>query len=272
MATGLDAARISRLLESRGASFGLPVSVARVSASTNDDAKRAAAARAPHGASFFADSQTKGRGRSDHAWHSPPGENIYMSVVARPLVAPERLPPLALVVGLAVAEVVDAALATSHVDARAQIKWPNDVWVCGRKLAGVLVEAQIRADSVASVVIGIGLNVGSTSFPPDLATSATSLALLGAKGDALDRSALGASLLVTLGAALATFERDGSIAFALGGPNGLAARDALRGVPVEVGRVAGIGAGIDATGALLVSTPDGEVAVAAGSVRVKPAT
>jgi len=258
----LDPRRIEAELDRLGARIGRPVVVAPVTASTNDDARRAASGGAPHGAAFLADAQTQGRGRSGHAWHSPPGENLYLSVVLRPRLEPHALPPLALVLGVCVARVVDEALGVSASSgARAGVKWPNDVLVDGKKLAGLLVETAMRGGSIDAVVAGIGLNVFASSFPGELASRATSLHALGARG--LDRSSLAARLLAEIGHAVRSFEADGLGPFL----DELDLRDVLRGVPVDVSGVSGTAAGIDRQGYLLVRGSDGAVhRVGSGSV------
>lgn len=255
----LDARAVEHELDALGSLVGAPVSVVRETASTNDDARRAAAAGAPHGAAFLADAQTRGRGRGAHVWHSPPGENLYLSLLLRPEVPASRIAPFALVVGLAVARTVDPLLPASAP--RPAIKWPNDVLVGGRKLAGVLVEAQLRGPDVTSLVVGVGLNVATSRFPDDLADRATSLALLGAPP--LSRSALAARLLAELGRVSARYAADGLAPFHAE----LVARDALRGRALEVGGVRGAGAGLGADGELLVRDAAGAVVpVASGEV------
>ncbi|MDI1451963.1 biotin--[acetyl-CoA-carboxylase] ligase [Polyangium sp. 6x1] len=257
----LDPLRIEAELERLGASAFRPV-VVPVTASTNDDARRAAAAGAPHGAVFLADAQSKGRGRSGHAWHSPAGENLYLSVVLRPKLALHALPPLALVLGVCVARIVDEVLgATAASGLRAGVKWPNDVLVDGKKLAGLLVETALRGGAIDAVVAGIGLNVHTSSFPDDLATRATSLHALG--GRALDRSAIAARLLAEIGRTVRAFEADGLAPFL----TELDQRDVLRGVSVDVSGIAGTAAGIDREGYLRVITSDGAAhRIGSGSV------
>jgi BirA family transcriptional regulator, biotin operon repressor / biotin---[acetyl-CoA-carboxylase] ligase len=260
----LDAARIEAELDALGATIGRPLRVMSVTASTNGDARRAAAEGAPHGATFLADSQTAGRGRGGHVWHSPPGENLYMSVVQRPRVALSALPHLALVVGLAVARVVDAALACAPPELRAGIKWPNDVFVSGRKIAGVLVESSLRGDELEAAVAGVGINVRTKDFPGEIADRATSLLLAGAR--VLDRAELVARLSVELDRALAAFTSLG-LAPLLGE---LQERDVLRGVAVRVGEVEGIAEGIDEAGRLCIRVEGGDLRfVVAGSVFVR---
>jgi len=245
--SALSAAAIARELERIGAPVGRPLVVLAVTASTNDDARVAAAANAPHGASFVADAQTAGRGRGGHTWHSPPGENLYLSVVLRPRVPAEGIASITLAVGVAVARVLEAALGGR---APVWVKWPNDV-LAGpatgrRKLAGVLVEGQLRGSEVSSLVAGVGVNVHAAAFPPEIAARATSLALLG--GEGLDRSALAGRLIAAIGAAVARFEEDRLASFAAD----LDRLDALRGALVEVSGVRGVADGIDAEGRLRV--------------------
>ena len=116
--------------------------------STNDEALALGRAGAPHGAAVAARSQTAGRGRRGHAWASPPG-NLYLSVVLRPRLAPTRLAGLAGACGLGVLRIADEAL----------LKWPNDVYARGRKLAGVLVEAARDDAGELFAVCGVGVNV-----------------------------------------------------------------------------------------------------------------
>ena len=151
--------------------WGAHVAVAEVTGSTNHDLMAAARAGAGHGQVLFAEEQTRGRGRLGRHWHSPRGVNLYFSV----LLYPPRLditqfPPFALVAGLAVAEAIHEATGLS-----AKVKWPNDVLIGRRKVAGLLTEA--LPGSPAGLVVGVGLNVNQDRFPPDLREIATSLAL-----------------------------------------------------------------------------------------------
>jgi BirA family biotin operon repressor/biotin-[acetyl-CoA-carboxylase] ligase len=146
--------------------------------STNDVA--AALARSDdhcEGAVVIADEQTAGRGRRGHGWHSPPGSGLYVSVVVAPARAktdPSRATMLlTLAVGVALAESVQGA-----VGLPVQLKWPNDVFVGRRKLAGILAEAaerDRRSPAANLIVVGYGLNVAATAYPPELRDRATSL-------------------------------------------------------------------------------------------------
>ncbi len=138
--------------------------------STNDEAAALAAAGAPHGAVVVAGGQRRGRGRLGRSWYSPPGENLYLSCVLRPDISAAALPPATLAAGVAVAETV------TGFGVRASVKWPNDVLARGRKLAGLLTEMSTRGARVDHLILGIGVNLGSRSFPPELDAIATSIA------------------------------------------------------------------------------------------------
>ena len=196
--------------------------------STNLDARAGA-----HGDVFVARAQTAGRGRLDHRWLARPGENLTFSAV----LSVAGL-PLPLVAGLAVRRVTGGA-----------VKWPNDVLVDGRKIAGILCERD--GDNV---ICGIGVNVNETAFPADLAARATSLKLV--RGAAQDLDAVLAALLAELGALYETWRAGGFAAVYAE----LAAHDALKGTAVAVFQtdgdpepVKGLCGGIRADGALLVA-------------------
>ena len=132
--------------------------------STNDEVRALAEAGAPDGLIVLAERQTAGRGRRGAAWFSPAGESLAFSILVRPEDPKALWPRLALAAGLAVAEAIEA------FGIQAGIKWPNDVWIGQRKVAGILVEA-----GKDFVVVGIGLNVNTTTFPPEVSAIATSL-------------------------------------------------------------------------------------------------
>jgi BirA family biotin operon repressor/biotin-[acetyl-CoA-carboxylase] ligase len=215
---------------------------------------------------IVADRQTQGRGRSGRVWFSPPDENVYLSIAFDPELPAARVPQLALVAGVAVARVVDKRLPSPTV---AKIKWPNDVQIGGRKIAGVLVESVVRAERAAAVVIGVGVNVRTVAFPVELSETATSLALAGAH--ALDRALIVVDLVRELMACVASYRAEGLPAFA----RELSEKDALRGKPVAIaggaatasGAVGGMAMGIDGDGRLLVQDASGAlVAVSSGEV------
>lgn len=254
--TAFSATRFEALVRDRQLALGVPVTAVSVTGSTNDDAMAAARAGVAHGATFVADLQTRGRGRRGRTWSSPPGENLTFSVVLRPRLELARVTALPLVVGLAVRDAVAARVALP-----VELKWPNDVLADRRKLAGILVESQLRGRDLAALVVGVGVNVAMRELPAEIAGVATSLALCGASDLALEP--LLADILASLAARCATFETLGLAAFL----DELARCDALEGSRVRTEGVEGIARGIDGDGALLVEQDDGEVArVVAGAV------
>jgi BirA family biotin operon repressor/biotin-[acetyl-CoA-carboxylase] ligase len=252
----VDPVRIAALLQSRGSSWGGPARWVASTASTQDDARQAAAQGAPEGAVFVADAQTRGRGRQGRAWITPPGSALLASVVLRPGLDAPRLPPLSLVVGLAVRD----AAARRVPGAAVTIKWPNDVLIDGRKLAGILVEASIRGDRVEAAIAGFGLNLREAALPPEIAARATCLERHGATD--LDAPSLLVDTLVALESRLRVFVRAGL------GPllPELRSFDGAHGRRVRGLDGVGIASGIADDGRLLVATDRGLVAVAAGEV------
>ncbi len=159
----LDALRTRR--------FGRSLEHFACTTSSMDEARRAAEEGTPHGHLILTEEQTEGRGSRGRRWSSPAGEDLYFSLVLRPHLAPRARPPLTLAIGLGVATAVSA-----HAGVEAQVKWPNDVWLEGRKCAGVLVEATLGATGDDVVLVGVGVNVNRSRFEPAL-SEATSLAL-----------------------------------------------------------------------------------------------
>ena len=220
--------------------IGAPRVHLRSTDSTNERAKELALAGAPHGTLVTADKQTAGRGRQGRAWAAAPREALLMSLVLRRV---EPTLPLAAAVAVCDALPVDC-----------EIKWPNDVWHERRKLAGILVEGRLQE---GWAVLGIGLNVTTTEFPVELSGIATSLRLAGVEYEV-------EALLPEL---LAALERrlDAPVAELLAA---WSERDALRGERVRWDAGEGTAVGIDESGALLVDTPEGRVALDAGEVHL----
>lgn len=142
--------------------------------STQDSARELALKGEPEGAAVMALEQTGGRGRSGHSWISPPGKNLALSLLLRPAIDPAEAALLGMMASIAAVQTIEACGV-----ATAELKWPNDVLVNGRKIAGILSEAALTSRTVEYVIIGIGLNVNSeeTDFPPDLQDSITSIFL-----------------------------------------------------------------------------------------------
>jgi BirA family transcriptional regulator, biotin operon repressor / biotin---[acetyl-CoA-carboxylase] ligase len=212
----------------------------RITDSTNERAKQLAEAGAPHGTLVTADEQTAGRGRQGREWTAPPRSAVLMSLVLREL--DERLPLTA------------AVAVCDSLPVKAAIKWPNDVWIDGRKLAGILVEGRPQE---GWAVLGIGLNVTTASFPAELVESATSLRLAGIEEDIeTARAALLRSLDEWLGAPPARVLE------------AWRSRDALKGQRVRWSGGEGVAGGIDDSGALVVETSTGVVTLDAGEVHL----
>ncbi len=209
--------------------------------STNARARALALAGAPHGTLVTAAEQTAGRGRQGRSWVAPAGRALLCSLVLRD---PPRLLPLG--AGVAVAEVVGEA---------AQLKWPNDVLLEGRKVAGILVQGRSQE---RWAVLGVGLNVAVSpqDLPPELRERAGTLGL---EPEAVE--AVLERLTGTLQRWLEASEEE-----VLGAAR---ARDALLHRPVEWAGGAGRGGGIDGDGRLVVITPGGRVTLEAGEVHLR---
>jgi BirA family biotin operon repressor/biotin-[acetyl-CoA-carboxylase] ligase len=156
--------------------------------STNTRALELAASGSPEGTLVVAEAQTSGRGRKGRQWHSPGQGGIYLSVILRPPISPLEAPKMTLLAGIAAAE---AVLGLAPLDVH--IKWPNDLLIGHRKVAGILTEIASDMDRVSHVVTGIGFNVGTKGFPPELENIATSLFL--EAGREFSRAALCCSFL-----------------------------------------------------------------------------
>lgn len=264
----LDASRIASL--SRAVRHGLAVDIVASTGSTNADLRQ----RVSHGAPpdgpllLAAEVQTAGRGRAGRSWLAAPGDSLCFSL-AWPLRGPvARLVGLPLAVGVAIAGMLREA---GHP---VTLKWPNDLLLGDDKLGGILVEtvAQRAAATgeVLWVVIGIGLNVHAN--PARDAGIGHRVAALGEGGGRIDRDALLASLADALAQAMAQFDMEGLTPFV----ERWQRWHAFAGLPVVIidqGRLLhqGIARGIDASGCLLLETPEGMCAIAAGDVSLRPA-
>jgi BirA family biotin operon repressor/biotin-[acetyl-CoA-carboxylase] ligase len=232
--------------------------------STNTAAMSAAAEGAPEGSVFLAEEQLAGRGRGANSWQSPRSSGIYCSVVVRPTLPPSEVLVLSLAAGLAV------RAAIQQVDSRvaADLKWPNDVLIDGKKVCGILTEMNAEATRVRYIVIGIGINANQASFPEEL--HATSLRLI--TGSAWSRVEMLAALLKSLDreyrqlleergareSILRRFAENSSWV------RGKAVRIEESDSPLE-----GTTEGLDERGFLRVRTPDGIQIVLSGTVREK---
>jgi BirA family biotin operon repressor/biotin-[acetyl-CoA-carboxylase] ligase len=222
--------------------------------STNDEAGRLARAGAKHGTVVIADAQKAGRGRDGRVWESSVG-GLYLSAVLRPPLPLLDVPPMTLAIGIGVCDAARTA------GAAAVLKWPNDVLVGGRKLSGVLVEAQSQGGKLDAVIVGIGVNL--TNEVP-----AHAISLAEASGHSVDRGAFVTTLLSGVERWVDRYSASGLEAIIPAWQDrlavGLSARATIDGAPL-VGAVAGL----DLDGALLLRDDHGKLhRVRSGDVEV----
>lgn len=227
--------------------------------STNDVAIASAESGASEGLVVAANAQSAGRGRVTRTWSSPPGAGLYVSVVLRPPGPVAQL--LTMAAGVAIAEGVFAA---SGLDA--SVKWPNDVYVGARKLAGILAEAGSSKGAVDYVVLGFGINVQTAAYPADVAARATSIEA--ELGRTVDRGLVLAECLAALSHRYRMLQ-SGDGADVIAAWKARAAAHMRRAVEwdTERGRLRGVAEDIDSAGALLVRVDAEIVRVISGEVR-----
>ncbi len=223
--------------------------------STQTVAFALAADGAPDGTVVVAEYQEEGRGRSGRAWYAPPGSALLASVVVRPRLAPRDLPLYSFAAALATADAIERL---AGIEAR--LKWPNDVLVGGKKIAGILLEARTMSDHEPVVAIGIGMNVSQTEFPPELGGRATSLAIESGRTSAIDDAL--AALLDALARWRARLEREG---FAPLRERWLARADTI-GRRVDVDGVVGLAVDLGPDGALVIADGPIRRRVVAGEI------
>jgi BirA family biotin operon repressor/biotin-[acetyl-CoA-carboxylase] ligase len=154
----------------KGSLFGKRVYHFFKTDSTNHVAMELGYADEPEGAVVVAEEQTAGRGRAGRSWHSERGTGLYVTLLLRPKLSPVQAPLLTMLAGLSAHTAVLAQTGLS-----AELKWPNDLLLNGKKLGGILTEMYAEPNAVRFVIVGIGINVGQEKFPGELATTATSL-------------------------------------------------------------------------------------------------
>jgi BirA family biotin operon repressor/biotin-[acetyl-CoA-carboxylase] ligase len=257
MAAGLDERRLQDLL-AEDRSVRLLV-VLGETGSTNDDLRRLAAEGAPEGTVVVADHQTAGRGRMGRRWISEPGLGVCVSVLFRPAARIESIPRFTL--GASVA----ACRACRESSAPAEIRWPNDVFARGRKVAGILAEVRSTGSTPGELVVGAGFNVNQAleDFPEKLRSAAGSLRIA-RDGEPVDREALAAAFVIRLGEVARSLAREGwdDVSNAWSGMSPTSTGRAVRVLSAEGKRVLdGTTRGIDPGGALRVEAGDGSIAL-----------
>lgn len=243
---------------------GHPVCYYESVGSTNQQAKLNAENGCGQGTLVVADMQTAGRGRRGKAWSSPPGTNVYFTLILKPEYDPDCVSMVTLVMALAVAEGIRA---TCGVEAG--IKWPNDIVADGKKLCGMLTEMSMERDYIHHVVVGAGINVKRQEFAPEIAMTAVSLEQI--CGREVSRAQLIANVMKAFEDYYDRFEQEHSLAGLLEPYNRLlVSRDREVCVLDPKGDYRGISRGVNTRGELLVELADGRVTeVYAGEVSVR---
>lgn len=235
--------------------------------STQEAARELAAGGAAQGSVVIAERQSAGRGRMGRSWHSPSGVNLYMTIVLRPRMPLSEVPLLSLVAGVAAAQAIEP-IAPRLVS----LKWPNDIWLRGRKAGGIIAEAVTdHSQALDFVLLGIGINVNldANDVPEELRGKATSIRI--ATGRPCDRMALAGSLFSLLDSRYMEFETSGFDAIRPQWERFSALTSKRVAIVDGARRTAGVVKGIDSTGALTLDTGQQLVRIVAGEVTVEGA-
>ncbi len=168
--------------------IGRDIRVFQETTSTNDVVEKLARDGVKEGVVVFAESQTKGRGRLGRKWVSPSGKGLWFSILLRPDLRPQAATQLTVIAATALYRAI-----RTKTDLLPEIKWPNDILIKGRKVAGILTEMSAELDHVKYMILGIGVDVNVAEFPADLKKIATSLRI--ESGDPLNRADFAETLL-----------------------------------------------------------------------------
>jgi BirA family biotin operon repressor/biotin-[acetyl-CoA-carboxylase] ligase len=216
---------------------------------------------APEFTCVVADEQTAGRGRRARAWHSSPGDGLYLSVLLRP--QPEsasKIPLISLMAAIAVAETL-VERGVAGVD----IKWPNDVMACERKISGILAEAASAGSNPTRIILGVGVNLNHQSFPPELAEASTSIAIETSHQVVIEE--FRDQLLEEIQRWYEAWKRDDELIINRWQQLSTYARDQRVVVTLDDEQIVGVTAGLNESGALRLITDDGEMkTILAGEV------
>lgn len=230
--------------------------------STNNYAKKLLRESPVDGTLVVAEEQTGGRGRMGREWKSEKGKNLTFSLSMKTAVPTDRLGIISITAGLAVAEAI-----TTLTELAPLCKWPNDIILNGRKVCGILSESLLTSDNPPAVVIGIGINVNQTDFPPELHRTATSLAI--EAGKAFERLNVLRAILSSFGKWFTFLE--------VGESEAILAKweehSFLRGKEITIDHngklVKGIAGTIDPDGSLYIHTDGQDMKVFAGDITAK---
>ena len=247
--------RVSALLTTRN--LGRPLHYADTVTSTNSLAMEAAQLDAPHGTAFLTDYQTNGYGRRGRLWQAAKGQNLTFSIILRLPISGAVTGMVPLAAALAVSEAVAKIVSPNNP----QLKWPNDILLEGRKICGILLQS--FGAPVNPMVLGIGLNVNQSIFPPELSSSATSLLL--ATGQHVDRAPMMANVLLRLEKILGLLSTDPALVRKRYTKNliGVGKNCQITGANEKI---MGALIGIDKSGALILETSKGLRIIYAGDV------
>jgi len=235
--------------------------------STQDKAAELARDGAEHGTVVIAGAQTAGRGRLGRSWFSPQGRNLYTTIILRPTIPMAQVAQISLVAGVALAEAIES-IALGIV----QLKWPNDLWLNGKKAGGIIAQAVPEGESRRMhVLLGIGVNVNLTreELPPEIAETATSLRAETGREHKLESVA--EALFPRLNTRYTEFVSTGLKPIAAAWERYSALTGQLVRVTESGQTRAGTARGIDADGALLLDTDEGMVRIMVGDVTVEGA-
>ena len=233
--------------------------------STNTTAHRLALGGAAQGDVVLADTQLQGKGRLDRVWQSPPGRNLYLSVILKPPLAPTAAPQMTLMAGVAVAE-----LLSPYCPGDVAIKWPNDILIKGKKICGILTEMKTTsAAAVDFVILGIGINVNMIREDFDLPLRDTATSLRIETGSVVDRLDIAGKLFALLEKWYSVLLRDGF----KGMREDFLIYSDMVGKRIQVAfrqdTETGVAAGIDEDGTILMKDGDGAIhRVSAGDVTI----
>ena len=237
-----------------GQVIGNVIRVLPQTTSTNDEASRAALEDHPEGLVIFAESQSAGRGRMGRRWSSPAGRGLWFSVLLRPSLAPSECTQLTAASANALVRAIQSTTGITP-----EIKWPNDLLIKGKKIAGILTEMSAELEHVRSVVLGIGIDVNQTAseFPADIRNIATSLKL--ATGKSVSRADLAEAVLHELDREYARILAGDFAAVAEEWAGYCTTLGKLATIDMGTRRVRGRAEALDENGALLLRTEHGRI-------------
>lgn len=232
--------------------------------STNLEARRLSWQGAEHGTVVIAEKQTAGKGRRGRTWESPQGKNLYFTILLKPNIDVEKIQMLTIVMAYSVARVVKRALGVM-----AQIKWPNDIVLSGKKVCGILTEMHMQENRVEDVLVGVGINVNIEEFPSELQDKATSIYLETKKK--IDREALLKEVIEEFHEQYLVFLEAQELSFLQEEYNSMLVNKDKEVVVLDpYGEYNGVALGINTNGELLVEKEDNRIeTVFSGEVSVR---